>query len=234
MTGLIDADYVIINQIMAEFYGIPGVLGDEFRKVSLARDSVRGGLLGQSAILALTGTGERTSPVERGVYVLRKILNRPPPPAPANVPMLEEDAIAEQSIRESLAQHMNSAQCSSCHRRIDPIGFAMENFDPVGLWRTEVLSSSGTARFSIETAGVMPDGERKFADFNEMKTRLVENQKDFVSGLTRAIMTYGYGRSVGFSDRALIEEIVAANQWDGGGLRSLLVSIVLSKPFLTK
>jgi hypothetical protein len=234
LNELIDADYVIINQIMAEFYGIPGVLGDEFRKVPLPSDSVRGGLLGQSAILALTGTGERTSPVERGVYVLRKMLNRPPPPAPANVPMFDETSIGEQSIRESLAQHMTSAQCSSCHRRIDPIGFAMENFDPVGLWRTEVKSSSGKACFSIETAGVMPDGKRKFADFNEMKMRLVEDQKDFVVGLTRALMTYGYGRSVGFSDRALIEEIVAANQLDGGGLRSLLVSIVLSKPFLTK
>lgn len=233
-TAMVDADFVVVNQVMADFYGIPGVRGDAFRKVDLPDDSVRGGLLGQSAILALTGTGDRTSPVERGAYVLRKILNRPPPPAPANVPMLDEESIGERSIRETLAQHMNSAQCSSCHRRIDPLGFAMENFDPVGLWRTDVASSAGGARFPIETAGLMPDGERRFSNLREMKGHLVDDQADFVAGLTRALMTYGYGRSVGFTDRSLIEELVTKSQSQGYGLRSLLTSIVLSEPFMTK
>lgn len=233
-TAMVDADFVVVNQIMADFYGMPGVRGDTFRKVDLPDDSVRGGLLGQSAILALTGTGDRTSPVERGAYVLRKILNRPPPPAPANVPMLDEESIGERSIRETLSQHMNSAQCSSCHRRIDPLGFAMENFDPVGLWRTDVASSSGEARFSIETAGLMPDGERRFSNLREMKAHLVDDQADFIAGLTRALMTYGYGRSVGFTDRSLIEELVTKSRSQGNGLRSLLTSIVLSDPFMTK
>ena len=233
-TALVDADFVVVNQIMADFYGIPGVKGDAFRKVRLPKDSLRGGLIGQSAILALTGTGERTSPVERGAYVLRKILDRPPPPAPANVPMLDEEAVGTQSIRATLSQHMDSAQCSSCHRRIDPLGFAMENFDPVGLWRKEVASSDGTKMFPVETAGVMPDGQRKFADFSGMKKHLVDDQKAFVTGLTRALMIYGYGRSVGFTDRPLIEELVAENESAGFGLRDLLTRIVLSKPFLTK
>ena len=233
-TALVDADFVVVNQIMADFYGIPGVSGDAFRKVTLPKDSVRGGLPGQSAILALTGTGERTSPVERGAYVLRKILNRPPPPAPANVPMLDEEAVGSQSIRDTLSQHMDSAQCSSCHRRIDPLGYAMENFDPVGLWRNEVASSDGTTMFPVETAGVMPDGEREFKNFTEMKQYLVEDQQAFVTGLTRALMIYGYGRSVGFTDRPLIDDLVAASQSNGYGLRDLLTGIVLSKPFLTK
>lgn len=233
-TALVDSDFVVVNQIMADFYGIPGVDGDAFRKVDLPDDSVRGGLLGQSAILALTGTGDRTSPVERGAYVLRKILNRPPPPAPANVPMLDEESIGEQSIRETLAQHMNSAQCSSCHRRIDPLGFAMENFDPVGLWRTEVASSNGKLRFPIETAGLMPDGERSFSNFRQMTGHLVDDQADFVAGLTRALMTYGYGRSVGFTDRTLVEDLVTKSRSQGYGLRSLLTSIVLSEPFMAK
>jgi len=233
-TALVDADFVVVNQIMADFYGIPGVQGDAFRRVNLPADSVRGGLLGQSAILALTGTGERTSPVERGTYVLRKILNRPPPPAPANVPMLDEDTIGEQSIRETLSQHMNSAQCSSCHRRIDPLGYAMENFDPVGLWRTKTASTDGSTMFPIETAGVMPDGERRFKTFGEMKVRLVEDEQAFVTGLTKALMIYGYGRSVGFSDHDLIDEIVAKSKSQRFRLRDLLTSIVLSEPFMNK
>ncbi len=233
-TALVDADFVVVNQIMADFYGIPGAKGDAFQKVSLPKDSVRGGLLGQSAILSLTGTGERTSPVERGVYVLRKMLNRPPPPAPANVPMLDEESVGVQSIRDTLSQHMNSAQCSSCHRRIDPLGYAMENFDPVGLWRTEVSSSDGAATFPVETAGLMPDGEREFKNFAEMKAFLVDDQQAFVNGLTEALMIYGYGRSVGFSDRPLIEELVTKSEADGYGLRDLLTNIILSQPFLTK
>lgn len=232
--AMVESDFVVVNQIMADFYGIPGVRGDAFRRVDLPHDSVRGGLLGQCAILALTGTGDRTSPVERGAYVLRKIQNRPPPPAPANVPMLDEASIGERSIRDTLAQHMNSAQCSSCHRRIDPLGFAMEHFDPVGLWRSDVVSSGGEVRFPIDTGGVMPDGKRRFSNFREMKRYLVDDQKDFVTGLTRALMTYGYGRSVGFTDRSFVEQLVAKSESQGWGLRDLLINIILSEPFLTK
>ena len=233
-TAMVDADYVVVNRIMANFYGIPAPQGDNFQKVGLPKNSARGGLLGQSAILALTGTGERTSPVERGAFVLRKILNRPPPPAPANVPMLDEESVGTMSIRDTLAQHMGSAQCSSCHRRIDPLGFAMENFDPVGLWRTEVPSTNGKAQFPVETEGLMPDGKRKFTNFQEMKAHLVTDKDAFVTGLAKALMVYGYGRSVGFSDRPLIEKLVAQNQAAGYGLQDLLTGIILSEPFQTK
>jgi hypothetical protein len=234
VTNLVDSDFVVVNGLLARFYELPGVNGDEFRKVAVAKGSVRGGLLGQSAILTLNGTGDRTSPVERGAFVLRKLLDRPPPPAPANVPMLDEGSLGNQSIRETLAQHMTKAQCQSCHRRIDPLGFALENFDPVGRWRTEVKSRDGTTTFPIEPAGLMPDGKRKFADFPEMKQCLVENRDDLLTGLTEALMTYALGRTIGFGDRDRVEHIVAETAGDGYGLRTLIHCIVRSDAFLSK
>lgn len=234
VTNLMDSDFVVVDSVLAQFYGWPGVSGDEFRKVDLPEGSERGGLLGQSAILTLTGTGDRTSPVERGAFVLRKLLNRPPPPAPANVPMLDEESIGERSIRETLSIHMTKAQCRSCHRRIDPLGFGMENFDPAGRWRTEVKSTDKTKTFPIEPAGVMPDGKRKFANFREMKRHLVTDRDALLSGLTEAIMTYAVGRTIGFSDQETVEQIVKETARSGYGLRTLIHNIVQSEPFLTK
>ena len=233
-SDMIDADYVFVNSLLADFYGINGVRGDEYRMVQLPADSPRGGLLGQSAILTLTGTGERTSPVERGAYVLRKFLDRPPPPAPANVPMLDPSDLGDRSIRETLAVHMTKPQCSSCHRRIDPLGFGLENFDPVGLWRESVLSADGTKQFSIEPAGLMPDGRRSFSSPEEMKDWMMEDRDAFLTGLTKAMMTYGIGRKVGFPDQVEVERVVAVTAAKGYGLRTLIHEIIRSKPFQTK
>ena len=234
VTNLSDSDFVVVNSLMAQFYDLPSVKGNEFRKVSLTDDSVRGGLLGQSAILTLTGTGDRTSPVERGAFVLRKLLHRPPPPAPANVPMLDEENIGARSIKETLSIHMTKAQCRSCHRRIDPLGFGLENFDPVGSWRTEVPASDGSTSFPIDPAGVMPDGRRQFADLREMKSHLAHDRDALLKGLTEAIMTYALGRSIGFSDGELVDQIAAETAKRGHGARTLIHRIVQSKPFLTK
>ena len=231
---LIDSDFITIDPTLAQFYGIPGLRGDGFRKVELPSDSVRGGLLGQSAILTLTGTGDRTSPVERGVFVLRKLLDRPPPPAPANVPMLDEETVGSRSIRDTLNVHMTKAQCHSCHRRIDPLGFGQENFDPVGQWRESVPSSDGTTRFPIEASGVMPDGQRTFDNFHEMKRELLADREAFLRGLTESLLTYALGRTVGFTDQETIEQIVAQTTAGGHGLRTLIHQITLSEGFLTK
>lgn len=232
--ALIQSDFVTVDSIAARFYGLPGVTGDSVQKVKLPAGSVRGGLLGQSAILTLTGTGDRTSPVERGVFVLRKILDRPPPPAPANVPMLDEKQIGTRSIRDTLDQHMTKAQCQSCHRRIDPLGFALERFDPVGLVRDQVRSEDGTQTFPIVTAGVMPDGKRSFTDYLHLRQRLMEDRDQLVRVLTRNLMTYALGRTVGFTDQDTVEQIVAATIKDGYGLGTLLHHIVQSRSFLTK
>ena len=232
--ALIHSDFVTVDSIAARFYGLPGVTGDAFRKVKLPAGSVRGGLLGQSAILTLTGTGDRTSPVERGAYVLRKILDRPPPPAPANVPMLDEKEVGTRSIRETLNLHMDKAQCSSCHQRIDPLGFALENFDPVGLWREKVPSTDGSKTFPIATAGAMPDGMRTFADFPQLKQRIMEDRDAMLRGLIKAMMTYALGRTVGFADQESVEQTAAATARDGYGLGTLLYRIIHSKAFTSK
>lgn len=233
-TNLLESDFVVVDSLMAEYYGIDGVQGDAFRRVELPEGSDRGGLLGQSAILTLTGTGERTSPVERGAYVLRKLLHRPPPPAPANVPMLDEESVGEQSIRETLATHMNSPQCNSCHRRIDPLGFALENFDPVGRWRTSVPSTDGAKQFDIDPSGVMPDGEREFANLHEMKKHLATEQDALLAGLTEAIMTYALGRTIGFSDHDVVQQIARETAHDNYRTRTLIHKIIQSQPFLHK
>lgn len=232
--ALITSDFVTVDSIAARFYGLPGVMGDGFRKVTLPAGSVRGGLLGQSAILTLTGTGDRTSPVERGVFVLRKILDRPPPPAPANVPMLDEKQVGTRSIRDTLDQHMTKAQCQSCHRRIDPLGFALERFDPVGLLRDQVRSEDGAQTFPIVTAGVMPDGKRSFAGYPELRQRLMEDRDQLVRVLTRNLMTYALGRTIGFTDQDTVEQLVAATIKDGYGLGALVRHLVQSKAFQTK
>ena len=148
--------------------------------------------------------------------------------------MLDEESIGERSIRETLATHMTKAQCRSCHRRIDPLGFGMENFDPVGRWRTVVKSTDGSEMFPIEPAGVMPDGKREFADFGEMKRHLVADREALLTGLTEAIMTYAVGRSIGFSDQERIEQLVKKTAASGYGLRTLVHNVVQSEPFLTK
>ncbi|MEQ8784817.1 MAG: DUF1592 domain-containing protein [Pirellulaceae bacterium] len=234
VADLADSDFAVVNSLMAQFYGLPGVAGDEFRKVELPPESVRGGLLGQSAILTLTGTGDRTSPVERGAYVLRKLLNRPPPPAPANVPMLNEDEVGSRSIRETLAIHMNTPQCMSCHRRIDPIGFGMENLDPLGRWRDEVPSSDESAAFSIDPRGVMPDGKREFAGFRELKQLVRDDRDALLTAWTEALMTYGLGRTIGFTDREVVDRIAAETTEADYGLRTLVHRIVQSEAFLSK
>ncbi len=233
-TNLINSEFAVLNGLMADFYGIEGGAGSKFRKVKLPSDSIRGGLLGQSAILTLTGTGERTSPVERGAFVLRKLLHRPPPPAPANVPMLDEESVGTRSIRDTLSIHMSTPQCNSCHRRIDPLGFGMENFDPVGRWRTQVPSTDGSVQFKVDPSGVMPDGKRKFADFLAMKRHMVQDKDAMLTGLTEAIMTYALGRTIGFTDQEVVERIVRETADDDYRLRNLIIKIVSSRPFLSK
>ena len=234
LTDMLDSDYVFVDPAMAGFYGLPGVEGDEFRKVKLPSNSIRGGLLGQSAILTLTGTGDRTSPVERGAFVLRKLLHRPPPEAPANVPMLDEKALGTVSIKETLANHMDKAQCKSCHQRIDPLGFGLENFDPVGLWRTKVLSKDGQKEFDIDPAGVMPDGSSKYKNYPEMKKQLSKHAGPMLKGMTEALLTYGLGRTTGFSDLDTIDSIVKETAESNYGFKTLIHKIIFSKAFLRK
>ena len=151
---------------MADYYGIKNVNGSHFRKVQLPKNSNRGGLLGTAAIMAMGSDGERTSPVERGAWVMRKLLNDPPPPAPANVPQLERLEGKHVSARRLQKLHMEEPQCAQCHRKIDPIGYGLQNFNAAGRWRSKEIAyevgrrgqKTEKASFEIDPSGTLPDG----------------------------------------------------------------------------
>jgi mono/diheme cytochrome c family protein len=240
---LLRADYVIINRLLADFYGIPGAKGDAFQKVSLPKDSPRGGLLGMAAIAVMGGNGDRTSPVERGAWVLRKLLNDPPPPAPANVPQITRLAGKVLTTRERLAAHQEDAQCASCHRKIDPLGFGLENFDAVGQWRTEdsyqVMDEKGKPvpnakkTWNIEATAALYKGP-SFKNYLELRDIIASKSDAFARGFSQAIIEYALGRPIGFRDEPLIADMLAAAKKRNLGLREFIHALVASKEFHTK
>ena len=240
---LLKADYVVINGVLANYYGIEGVRGDAFRKVTVPKDSPRGGLLGMAAVLAMGSNGEHTSPVERGAWVLRKVLNDPPPPAPANVPALTRLSGKVLTTRERILAHQEDAQCASCHRKIDPIGFGLENFDAAGLWRTEdsfqardkdgKLVPNAKTSWVIDPAGAFHKGPA-FRDFNEMRDIVASRTEAFARGITSSLIEYGLGRPCGFSDEELVESIVQRAQKQNFGLREFLHALIQSEAFKNK
>jgi mono/diheme cytochrome c family protein len=240
---LLKADYVVINRLLADYYGIPGVEGDAFRKVALPADSPRGGLLGMAAVSFMGGNGDHTSPVERGTWVLRKLLHDPPPPAPANVPQIARLAGKVLTTRERLLAHQEEAQCASCHRKIDPIGFGLENFDAVGQWRTEdtyqVMDENGKPvpdakkTWTIDPAAELHKGPA-FRDYFELRDLIAARSEDFGRGFSEALVEYALGRPIGFGDEPLIDAMVADAQREGFGVRAFVQALVGSEAFRTK
>ena len=243
LSDLLKADYIIVNHLLADFYGIEGVQGDAFQKISLPADSPRGGLLGMAAIHFMGGNGERTSPVERGAWVLRKLMNDPPPPAPANVPQIARLAGKVLTTRERLQMHQEDAQCASCHRKIDPVGFGLENFDAVGQWRTEdtyqVMDEKGkpvkgaSKTWSIEASAQLHRGPA-FKDYFELRNIIASRADNFARGFSEALIEYALGRPTGFRDEPLIADMLAAAKKEKLGLRAFVHSLVASKEFHTK
>jgi hypothetical protein len=244
LCDLLAADYVVVNGVLASYYGLDGIHGDEFRRVSLPPGSPRGGLLGMAAILAMGGNGESTSPVERGAWVLRKLLHDPPPPAPANVPQIARLAGKTLTTRERLALHQEAPQCASCHRKIDPIGFGLENFDAVGQWRTEdsyqAMNAEGKPdptqkklTWKVDPAGGLHGGPA-FTDYFALKAIIAARRDDFTRGVAEALVEYALGRPCGFSDEPLVEALVSAARRDHYGLRTLITTLVASDAFQTK
>ncbi|MBB65615.1 MAG: hypothetical protein CMO81_11195 [Waddliaceae bacterium] len=240
---LLKSDYVIVNGFLATHYGLKGVAGDRYRKVTVPEDSPRGGFLGMAAINAMGSDGKESSPVERGAWVLRHLLHSPPPPAPANVPQLSRLDGKPLTKREKLATHMEEAQCASCHRKIDPIGFGLENFDAAGKWRSNerrytknrkgqmVPSRTGTP---IDASGAFHNGPA-FADFFELRELIATNHKDdFARGFTEALIEYGLGRPFGFTDEDLANEILVASKDKQYAVREFIHALVQSKPFQSK
>ena len=233
---LLKADFVVVNAMLANYYGLAGVSGDEFRPVRLPADSPRGGLLGMAAIHAMGSNGEQTNPVERGAWVLRKLLNEPPPPAPANVPQLTrlEDKLI--TTRERLMMHQEQPQCASCHRRIDPIGFGLENFDAVGQWRTaDSYERAGLGRktWQIDPAGAFHNGPA-FASYAQLRDLIAQRDDDFARGFSTALVEYALGHPAGFSDDPLIERMVTEAKAQNYNLRAFIRALVQSREFQTK
>jgi hypothetical protein len=243
LNELLAADYVVVNSLLAGYYGLEGVTGDAFRPVALPAGSPRGGLLGMAAIHAMGSNGEHTSPVERGAWVLRKLLNDPPPPAPPNVPQLARLAGKSLTTRERVLLHQEEPQCASCHRKIDPIGFGLENFDAVGAWRTTDSSVAVNAdgkpdpktkqTWTIDPSGAIHGGPA-FADFFELREIVAARSEPFARGFTAALIQYALGRPCGFADEPLIEAIVAAAASQDFGTRSFIHALVQSDAFRRK
>ena len=243
LSDLLRADYALVNGLLARYYGIEGVAGDHFRKIALPPDSPRGGLLGMAAIMAMGSNGERTNPVERGAWVLRKLLNEPPPPAPANVPEIARLAGKPLTTRERLQAHQENPQCASCHRKIDPIGFGLENFDATGIWRTsdsyQPVSEGGVAdptlkiTWKIDTASVFHKGPA-FGSYFEMREVIAAKRRNFAKGFCSALIEYSLGRPCGFSDEALVESVVDHAEKKGFATREFLHALIQSREFRSK
>ncbi|MEX1048741.1 MAG: DUF1592 domain-containing protein [Akkermansiaceae bacterium] len=236
VSELLKSDYVVVDGLLAVYYGLQDVTGDAFRPVKLPAGSPRGGLLGMAAIHAMGSNGEQTSPVERGAWVLRKLLNDPSPPAPANVPQLTrlEDKLI--NARERLLMHQEQPQCASCHRRIDPIGFGLENFDTAGQWRTEETyerAGLGKKTWQIDPAGAFHNGPA-FASYEELRDLIAAQTDDFARGLSTALVEYGLGRSAGFSDEPLTDRMVSESKKQGFAIRELIHTLVQSREFQSK
>ena len=243
LRDLLKADYVVVNHLLADFYGIPGVSGDAYQKVALPKDSPRGGLLGMAAINVMGGNGDHTSPVERGAWVLRKLLNDPPPPAPANVPQITRLAGKVLTTRERLQAHQEDAQCASCHRKIDPIGFGLENFDAVGQWRTndtyQVMDEKGkpvkgaSKTWQIEVTSQLYKGPA-FRSYFELRDLIAARGESFARGFSLALSEYALGRPLGFRDEPLIEAMVRRTGQKGFATREFVHALVSSPEFQTK
>ncbi len=218
-----------VNQRLADFYGIPGVKGEDFRRVTLPQGSPRGGVLTMGAVLTLTSNTTRTSPVKRGLFVLDQILGAPPPPPPADIPPLEQAAHAageNATVRERLAIHTASAGCASCHNRLDPIGLSFEHFDAIGRWRD---TENGKP---IDATGTLP-GNIPLDGSDDLKRILLDRSDQFVEALSAKLLTYALGRGVEPFDRPAIRQIAQRTRARGDKLSALVESIVLSETFRT-
>jgi hypothetical protein len=227
--NLLDSNYTFANDVLATHYGINDVDGEHFRKVSLKPQHHRGGLLGQGSVLTVTANGIETSPVVRGVWVLENIFGTPPPPPPPDVEPLEPDTRGASTIREQLNKHRNVAACADCHAKIDPAGFALEFFDPIGGYRSRYLAGRRNAP-PVDGSGQLPTGET-FQDEREFKLLLLDRKERFAEALTEKMLTYATGRPITFRDQADVKQVAAACAVKGYGLRDLIIGVVTSDTF---
>ncbi|MSU20939.1 MAG: DUF1592 domain-containing protein [Pedosphaera sp.] len=224
----LDSNFTFLNERLARHYGIEGVKGEQFQRVSLNKANGRGGILTQASILTITSNPTRTSPVSRGKWILEQILGAPPPPPPPDVPQLAENqkAIQGGSLRQRLEQHRSNPDCAVCHNKMDPLGFAFENFDAIGAWR------SLDGKFPIDASGKLPTGQT-FNGADELKA-ILKSQSTFVRSLAEKMLTFALGRGLEYYDKCAVDDICKALVKNDCKFSSLITEIVKSEPFLMR
>jgi hypothetical protein len=225
------------------------VQGVALRRVALPKDSVRGGLMTQAAVLKVTANGTTTSPVLRGAWIMERVLGQKPPPPPPNVPAIDPDIRGAVTIRQQLERHRTLETCNACHAKIDPAGFALENFDVMGGWRKRYRSESGGElalgiaksgqkfafhyALAVDASGALPDG-RQFQDVRDFEQLLLADERQLARNLARQLAVYATGARIHFSDREQIERILDRAKVSQYGVRSLIHELVQSELFLNK
>ena len=232
ISSFLDSDFTFVDGGLARLYGINGVTGPAMQKVSLASFPQRGGLLGQASILTASANGIDTSPIIRGIWILDNILGAPPAPPPPDVEPLEPDIRGSTTIRDQLDKHRELEACYECHRKIDPLGFALENFDPIGGWRDHYPRGNSKGPL-IDASGQLPNGDQ-FSDIKAFKSVLANRQEQFAHCLTEKLLAYSMGRTIEFTDRPEVDHLVEQLSDSGSGLRDLVIQITQSEAFLTK
>jgi hypothetical protein len=225
---LLKADHAWLDERVAKHYGVPHVYGPRVRRVALDAGGERGGLLRHASVLTVTSYATRTSPVLRGKWVLENLVGTPPPPPLPNVPALDDNTVsASLPVRERLAEHRKNAACASCHNFMDPVGFALENFDAVGRWRT---TEEGRP---VDVSGGLPDGSQ-FAGISGLEAGLLKRPDVFVSTLTEKLLTFALGRGVGPADGPAVRRVVRAAREKDFRFSAIVEAIVQSDPFLMR
>jgi hypothetical protein len=248
-SNIVSSDFTFLNERLATHYGIPNISGVALRRVELPPDSPRGGLMTQASVLKVTANGTTTSPVLRGAWIMERILGKPPPPPPPSVPAIEPDIRGATTIRAQLEKHRSMATCAACHAKIDPAGFALENFDVMGGWRdTYRALGQGTPvpgighngqKFTfvdglpVDASSQLPDG-RKFRDVRELKNLLLADPRQIARNFVDQLICYGTGAAVRFGDRPQVEAILDRAEPSGYGVRTLIHELVQSDLFQSK
>lgn len=248
-TNLVKSDFAMLNARLAGHYGIPGVTGVEIRKVKLPRGTPRGGFLAQGSVLKVTANGTNTSPVQRGAWVMERILGKNPPPPPPGIPGVEPDIRGTESLRELLARHRSMENCRGCHAKFDHLGFALESFNPIGGYRQHYRSfNPGAPRVAqlakgrqvtyrqgpvVDASGKFEDGF-EFAGFTEFQGHLASQPENLTRALAIKLLTFATGREMGFSDRAEVERIVKESSQNGYRVRNLMHQVIGSVIFRSK
>lgn len=251
--NLIDSDFAFLNERLAQHYALPPIQGVHVRKVNLPKESVRGGLLTQASVLKVTANGSNTSPVVRGVWVMDRMLGKPPPPPPPSVPAIEPDIRGATTIRQQLEKHREQPSCALCHTKMDPAGFALESFDVLGGFRThyrKVDTNDKSAKpvegigkngqmftFSwgqiVDSSGQLPEGG-DFKEIHGFKSLILKDERQIARNLLSQLVTYSTGAPVRFGDRQILEQILDAAKESEYGVRTLLIELIKSPIFLKK